>query len=104
MVLLAGRVVYFGDTRHAMIDYFVSQCGARQPTVGDNLVEWLMVSSLDARMPGPGPGARPGAARPSAAAATMRPQPQLAAPALAPPTLTSTTPPPSSPSAPGARP
>ncbi|GBF88373.1 hypothetical protein Rsub_01085 [Raphidocelis subcapitata] len=42
MVMLAGRVVYFGTTQRAMLDYFVGHCGARQPTVGDNLVEWLM--------------------------------------------------------------
>jgi hypothetical protein len=50
MVMLAGRVVYFGTTHRPMIDYFVGLCGAREPTVGDNLVEWLMVRARLPRM------------------------------------------------------
>ena len=42
LVLLGGRTVYHGPNGAPLIDYFVSSCHARQPTVGDNLAEWLM--------------------------------------------------------------
>jgi len=43
MVLMAGRVVYFGASGPQMVEYFTHFCGAREPTLGDNLAEWMMV-------------------------------------------------------------
>jgi hypothetical protein len=44
LVLMGGRTIYFGGSGRQVIEYFTRHCGAREPQVGDNLAEWLMVS------------------------------------------------------------
>lgn len=42
LILISGRLVYFGDTGSVALSYFTGSCGARQPQVGDNLAEWML--------------------------------------------------------------
>lgn len=42
LILMSGRLVYFGETGPVAISYFTGSCGARQPQVGDNLAEWML--------------------------------------------------------------
>lgn len=42
LILMSGKLVYFGEPGSAGISYFTGTCGARQPRVGDNLAEWML--------------------------------------------------------------
>ena len=42
LVLLSGRVVYFGCPQQQAITFFTNIWQGRYPKVGDNLAEWLL--------------------------------------------------------------